>query len=82
MIQFEWTITFGMVIQTIIIVVSIITGWHALKARLTVFENTLNHHATLLITHSNRMDKHEERSIELVGDVQRLIGMINRRKEQ
>ena len=80
--ELDYTITIGTIIQTGVIIFALIAGWNALKAQLKIFEHTLDAHSTSLINHVKRMDKYEERSIELVGHVQRLIGIVDRRKEE
>ena len=76
--NFDGTINLGTIIQTGILIFALIAGWNALKAELKIFENTLDGHTKLLTLHSKRMDKYEERAIELVGDIQRLIGIVGK----
>ena len=78
-IQFDWTISLGTAIQTITMVISLVAAWHALKARLIILEKSIEGHAVTLRDHSHRMDRYEERSLELVGDIQRVIGEIGGR---
>lgn len=72
--QFDPTISMGTVIQIAAMIALGIAGWYAFKAKIEVFENTLREHAKSMTGHASRLDTHETRILELVGNVQRLIG--------
>lgn len=80
--QLDWTISIGVMIQTITLIIAIIAGWNAFNSKLILLENIVSNHTKSLIEHSKRIDKYEERTIELVGDIQRLIGIVDRRREE
>ncbi len=65
--RFDWTLTFGTVLQIGSMILLAVALFNALAARLTVFENTLKSHADAL-------KKNEIQIFDLIADVQRLIG--------
>ncbi len=73
--HWDGTITLGSVLIIVSMVGTAVVGWSAFTARLAVFENTLKAHASAMTSHSARLDIHEGRILELVGHVQRLIGL-------
>lgn len=44
--------------------------------RVGMMENRLNEHAKTMIRHTERLDKYEERLVDITGHVQRLIGRL------
>lgn len=72
--HWDGTVTLGTMIEIASIIVIALSGWSAFKARIAVFEETLNTHAKALLVHGERLDRHEDKLITIVGDLQRVIG--------
>lgn len=62
-VWFAWTIWLGAVKMYLL-----------LDKRMGKFETIIEAHSTTLTSHEIRMEKHDNLSLKLVGDVQRLIG--------
>lgn len=73
-LTFDWTISAGVVIQVITMVVLAVAAYHAIKGQLAIFNNTLSAHAKSLEDHSQKLITVDERIIKIVADLQRLIG--------
>lgn len=71
----DWTISLSNLLGYVAALAAL--GWrlyHAIDKRVAVFEEIVNHHTKTLKTHDERMDKHEDRLISLLSQLQRLIG--------
>lgn len=77
-ITFDWTVSFGTVLMTVTLMLTILTAtWtliYSVKSRLEVFQTTLVEHAEALHKHDKVLGLYETRIFELVGGLQRLIG--------
>lgn len=65
--RFDATITLGSIVQIATVLIAAVVFFNALSARLSVFENRLNDHASDL-------QKHERQIYSLLSSLQRLIG--------
>lgn len=71
----DWTINIGNV--GLYLIGAGVAFWRlyaALDKRVSMFEMILKEHASTLSSHAMRMNKHEERIIDMLESVQRLIG--------
>lgn len=68
----DWTINIGTIIQTLIVVVSVIGGYFAIRNKLTTLELLLGIHASDITKHSDKMAEYEKDLRELVGTMQRI----------
>lgn len=68
----DYTINIGTIIQTIIVVVSVIAGYFAIKNKLTTLELLLGMHANDIVKHSTKMAEYEKDLRDLVGTMQRI----------
>lgn len=75
---FDWTVTLGNVLQLVTMIGLAIAGYYAISARMAVFESMLAGHADTLKQHAQRLDLYEARIVEVIGDLQRLIGRMER----
>ncbi len=71
---FDPTITLGSVIQSITLIVALIGAYYAMRGRFDIFTLMIGAHTESLTKHATRLDRHEERIIELVSGLQRVIG--------
>lgn len=72
---FNWQIDVGNILVYIAWALLLIWGaYHALDRRVTAFEVLLTGYARTLTEHAERMSKHEDAIVEIVKDLQRLIG--------
>ncbi len=67
-------VTGDLSLGSILTIVTLISIAVTLGRRLGNFEGMLRHHADTITEHSVRLSKQEERVIDLVASVQRLIG--------
>ncbi len=74
-LHWDGTVTLGSVLIIVSMIGTAVVGWNAFTTRLTILETTLRTHAGAMSSHSDRLDIHEGRILELVGHVQRLIGL-------
>lgn len=78
MLTFDWTITLGTLISALMIVAgtwaAISRLYGLLDKRLSVFEQTLNSHASTLLQHDQKMNKQDDMMGRISGDLHRLIG--------
>ena len=71
----DWTLNAGNILVYIVAVLGAFWRLYtALDKRISIFEQILSTHATMLRTNTERMDKHEERILTIVESLQRLIG--------
>lgn len=78
LLKFDWTITLGALVASIIIVAgtwaAVSRLYSMLEKRLSLFEVGLGVHTQTLINHATRMEKQDDLMLKLVGDMQRVIG--------
>ncbi len=74
----DWTLNFWQVAS---LLGAAAVGIVAFRAEIRVFQQTLSTHAESLADHAKRLDRHEEHVLDLVGDVQRLVGLVGRRDD-
>lgn len=72
--RFDWTLTFGTVLQIVSMVLLAVAVFNAVSARLSIFENTLKDHAASLARHADRLDRYDSLLLKVVGDLQRVVG--------
>lgn len=72
----EWTLTLGDLISGSVVAATVIGAYWALRSRMELLESKLLDHATTLLRHSDRMDRHEARFLDVVSNLQRLIGRV------
>ena len=71
---FDGTVTLGTLLQIAVMLVAIIVAWGKLDAKLASFTVNLEHHAAAIEKHTIRLDAIDARLIDVITDLQRLIG--------
>ena len=78
--RFDWTISLGSILTIVGFFFSLWWSltrlWTRMDRRVSVFETVLAKHAETLLSHATKMERQDSLLIQLVGDVQRLIGRI------
>lgn len=78
--NFDWTVNFGQVIQAVIgiaaLYAAVLRMWHLIDKRIGTLEGNLVNHKEKLHEHGTRMDRYESQIMQLVADLQRVIGRI------
>lgn len=72
--QFLFTITFGNLLEICSLAGVLISLYYAAVGRVRDLETTLRHHAEDLSEHAARLDRFSETLVEVMGDVQRIMG--------
>ena len=72
--SFDGTVTLGALLQIAVMVIAIAVAWQKLEAKLSTFSVNLEHHAMAIEKHTMRLDAIDSRLLNVVADLQRLIG--------
>lgn len=75
--HFDFTVTFGNLLELGGIVAVLISLYYAAVGRVRELEIILKQHAHDLTAHSNRMERFDENLIEVVSQVQRILGRMD-----
>ncbi len=81
-IQFDWTISFGMVINVLVFIFTAFGLYHAGMSRFRHHEDSIHRLTNNIGEHNDRMDRYDERMLEIVGDLQRIIGRVEMMAER
>lgn len=81
-LTFDWSINLGSVLTALSFLVGIWLASLTLTRRLTTFEGTVTIHTDALAQHVRWMEKQDNLLLQLVGDVQRLIGRLDAQTER
>lgn len=72
--HFNPELNVGSVLTILTMVFLAVAGYYALGAKIETFRSMLQAHADALMRLADRLDKHDERIIDIVAGLQRLIG--------
>lgn len=83
-INVNWQVDVGQIIQIVVIVVAVVGAHFSLKSALAVFGTRLDaierRLGETIDTFSRRLDRHEGAITSVTGELQRVIGSLERRK--
>ena len=83
---FSWDINIGQIVSAAVVLLGAYSGalriYHLLDKRMDKFEGHLSQHTDTLELHSVRMEKYESGLYSIVGDVQRILGRLERGRVQ
>lgn len=83
---FSWDINIGQIVSAAVVLLGAYSGalriYHLLDKRLDRLEGHLSQHTDTLEIHSQRMEKYEAGLLGIVGDVQRILGRLERGRVQ
>lgn len=74
MLQFDWTLHFGDVLQVLVIIGTAFWAYHGIVLKLALLTRTIEDHGETLHEHADRLQRYEASLFKLVGDLQRMIG--------
>ena len=77
---FDGTVTLGTLLQIGVMIVALIVAWGKLESKIASFAVNLEHHATAIEKHTMRLDSIDARLIDVIADLQRLIGRSESRR--
>lgn len=75
--HFDFTVTFGNLIELAGIVLALVSLYYAAVGRVRELELILKQHAKDLTAHSQRMERFDENLIEVVSQVHRILGRMD-----
>ena len=74
------TISLGALMQIATVIITVIVAYTSFLRRIEVqaegFRQVLQVHSATLTAHADRLDRHEEHTLTMVGDLQRVIGRL------
>lgn len=73
----DWSVSiWDITSHALALVGAMVAAYHVLDKRMAVFEQIVKEHERTLAHHSATMDRHDALILELVGQVQQLVGRL------